>query len=159
MGAQGPQHKYSGAEFPADARVEIAIGPSVFAARAICLAALSTLAVVLAVPIGAAVKLALATWIALGACRAIRRLAHRNVCGAVVNVRTDRSRAIEVRFADRRFALGNVVDGSFVAPWLTVIHWRPARSRWTRTILLLPDMADETAFRRLRVLLRWCAAV
>lgn len=152
MGAQGPRHKYSGADFSADARVEVAIGPSPFALRAIGVAALATLAVVMFVPMGAAAKLALGAWVAAIAWRSIRRV-------RVVWLRTDTSRDIEVRFADGRFALGSVVDGSFVAPWLTVIHWRPARSRWTRTILLLPDMVEEAPFRRLRVLLRWCAAL
>jgi hypothetical protein len=157
--AKGRLNKYSGVDLPADARVDIAIGPSVFAVRAVGLAALATLGVVAALPIGAIAKIALAAWVALGAFRAMRRLDHRRARAAVVCVRTDATRAIEVRFADGRFALGNVVDGSFVAPWLTVIHWRPAQSRWTRTILLLPGMVDEAPFRRLRVLLRWSSQV
>ncbi len=152
MGTQGLRYKYSGARDPAEARVEIAIGPSRFAQRAIGAAALATLAVIAIVPIGAAARLALAAWVGAIAFRSLRRI-------PAVRVRTDTSRAIEVRFADGRFAFGAVVDGSFVAPWLTVIHWRPAGSHWTRTILLLPDMVEAEAFRRLRVLLRWSAAV
>lgn len=158
MGAQGALHKYSGARALDTARVAVAVGPSAFAPRAIGLAALATLAVVHAVPVGAAAKIALALWVGVLACRWIVRLTHRHA-RAVVGVGTDTSRAIDVRFADGRFAMGTVVDGSFVAPWLTVIHWRPAGSRWTRTILLLPDMVEANAFRRLRVLLRWCSAV
>ena len=152
MGAREARHKYSGADFSAAARVELAIGSSPFAVRAIGVGALSTLAVVAAVPIAGVAKVALCSWVAAAAFRSLRRV-------PVAWLRTDTSRDIEVRFADGRFALGTVVDGSFVAPWLTVIHWRPAGSRWTRTILLLPDMVEAAAFRRLRVLLRWCAAL
>ena len=159
MGAQGALHKYSGERSQGTARVVITVGPSIFAPRAIGLAALATLAIVHFVPVGAAAKFALALWVGMLACRSIARLTHRQARAAVVALSTDTSRGIEVRFADGRFAMGAVVDGSFVAPWLTVIHWRPTGSRWTRTILLLPDMVEAGAFRRLRVLLRWCAAV
>jgi toxin CptA len=159
MGALGPRNKYSGAGFGDESRVAIAIGPSPFAERAIGLAALATLAVVAVAPVAAALKLMLAAWVGLAAHRSMRRAGQRDKRAAVACVRTDPTRAIEVRFADGRFAHGTVVDGSFVAPWLTVIHWRPARSRWRRTILVLPDMVEERDFRRLRVVLRWSAAV
>jgi hypothetical protein len=50
---------------------------------------------------------------------------------------------------------GEVVDGSFVAPWLTIVYWRPLGARFTRTLLVLPDMLDPEPFRALRVILRW----
>jgi hypothetical protein len=50
---------------------------------------------------------------------------------------------------------GEVVQGSFVAPWLTVVRWRPLGARLTRTLLVLPDMLDAERFRALRVALRW----
>ena len=50
---------------------------------------------------------------------------------------------------------GEVVDGSFVAPWLTIVHWRPRGARFTRTLLVMPDMLDPEPFRALRVILRW----
>ena len=159
MGTDGRLHKYSGAHSPDAARAVLAVRPSVFAPRAIGIAALATLAVVQVVPIDGPMKLLLALWVGLSASRAIGRITHRHARTAVVAVITDASRTLEVRYADGHFARGVIVDGSFVAPWLTVIHWRPASSRWTRTTLLLPDMVEEGAFRRLRVLLRWCAAL
>jgi hypothetical protein len=42
-----------------------------------------------------------------------------------------------------------------VAPWLTIVRWRPDGARRDGTVLLLPDMAEAEALRRLRVLLRW----
>ena len=64
-----------------------------------------------------------------------------------------------VRMDGRRIQVdgivGEVVDGSFVAPWLTIVHWRPLGARFTRTLLVLPDMLDPEPFRALRVILRW----
>jgi toxin CptA len=159
VGAQEVLHKYSGAHSPGAERVVLAVRSSPFAPRAIGIAALATLVVVHLVPVDAWVKLSLALWVGICASRAIGHFTHRRAHSCVVAVITDPSRAVEVRFADGRFARGTIVDGSFVAPWLTVIHWRPMQSRWTRTILLLPDMVEESAFRRMRVLLRWCAAL
>ena len=50
---------------------------------------------------------------------------------------------------------GAIVSGSFVAPWLTVIHWRRSGGRVTRTVVILPDMIEAARFRELRVILRW----
>jgi toxin CptA len=50
---------------------------------------------------------------------------------------------------------GRIVAGSFVAPWLTIVHWRPQGARFTRTLAVLPDAIDAEAFRALRVILRW----
>ena len=68
-------------------------------------------------------------------------------------------RARALRLEGRRISVdgvpGDVVDGSFVAPWLTIVHWRPLGARFTRTLLVLPDMLDADSFRGLRVILRW----
>jgi hypothetical protein len=49
---------------------------------------------------------------------------------------------------------GTVAAGSFVAPWLAIIRWRPADTRFDRTLLVAPDMLAEAEFRELRVILR-----
>jgi hypothetical protein len=49
---------------------------------------------------------------------------------------------------------GRLEPGSFVAPWLTLVRWRPAGARFDRTVLVAPAMAQPEAFRRLRVRLR-----
>ena len=61
---------------------------------------------------------------------------------------------IEVREAHAVRA-GRVVPGSFVAPWLTVVHWRPEGARLRRTLLLLPGAAPAEALRQIRVILRF----
>ena len=38
---------------------------------------------------------------------------------------------------------------------LTSIVWRPDGARWSRSILVLPDMLAPDDFRRLRVMLRY----
>ncbi len=43
---------------------------------------------------------------------------------------------------------------SFVRPWLTVLLLRPETGGGARNVVLLPDMLDAEAFRRLRVRLR-----
>ena len=50
---------------------------------------------------------------------------------------------------------GALRDGSFVAPWLVSIRWRPAGTWKDRSLLVAPDMLGVEDFRRLRVLLRW----
>ena len=50
---------------------------------------------------------------------------------------------------------GRLRHPCFVAPWLTVVRWRPAAAWFDRTVLVLPDMLPAEDFRRLRVLLRW----
>jgi hypothetical protein len=50
---------------------------------------------------------------------------------------------------------GRIVTGSFVAPWLTIVRWRPQGARFTRTLPVLPDAIDAGTFRALRVILRW----
>jgi toxin CptA len=62
---------------------------------------------------------------------------------------------LELKCGIRR--TGMVGGGSFVAPWLTIVRWRPQGAYSDRTLLILPDMVDPEEFRRLRVLLRWSA--
>ena len=88
-----------------------------------------------------------------------RGLAASWCVGVAVHALASVRRARQVRMDGRRIQVdevsGEVVDGSFVAPWLTVVHWRPLGARFTRTLPVLPDMLDAEAFRALRVALRW----
>jgi hypothetical protein len=52
--------------------------------------------------------------------------------------------------------LRRLAPGSFVAPWLVVVRWRPQGSEVPATAGT-PDAVDPHAYRRLRVLLRWGA--
>ncbi len=48
-----------------------------------------------------------------------------------------------------------VLGSSFVTPKLTVLNFRLPGERLSRHVVLLPDMVESAAFRRLRVWLRW----
>ncbi|HUP96855.1 MAG TPA: protein YgfX [Usitatibacter sp.] len=50
---------------------------------------------------------------------------------------------------------GHLRPGSFVAPWLTIVRWRPANAWVDRTLPVLPDMLPSEDSRHLRVILRW----
>ena len=149
MGAPLPEHKYS------EAPLAIRLAPSHIAARIVAVVALSTIALIALTPGAAALRILAATWIACAALEALHALALRRGARAVRSMVLQRSGAIEVETSGGRSLYGEVRDGSFVAPWLTIIHWRPEGTRFDRTLVVLPDMLAPDDFRRLRVLLRW----
>ena len=48
-----------------------------------------------------------------------------------------------------------VLDSSFVAAYLTILNLRVSGSRWRASLIITPDRVDATAFRQVRVWLRW----
>jgi len=64
-------------------------------------------------------------------------------------------RLIVVRAGDDELVAGHVRDASCVGSIVTTIVWRPDGARWSRSILLLPDMLGADEYRRLRVMLRY----
>jgi hypothetical protein len=112
-------------------------------------AAIATLAVVAATPFTPGLRAALVALVVGLACHARRSMAR------VRAMRLDPAGAMEVWLRDGVLASGSVRAGSFVAPWLTIVRWRPQGARVDRTVLILPDMAQREDFRRLRVALRW----
>ena len=118
-------------------------------------ATVATAAIVGLTPMPWTVRAWVLAALALCACEAIRRVAmHRGPRG-VRAMRLSRGGELEVRCADDRRVAGAVRDGSFVAPWLTIVLWRPEGARIGRALVILPDMVRSEEFRRLRVLLRW----
>jgi len=117
--------------------------------------ALATIAVVLLTPGSPALKGASVAAIAALALEALQRVAALRGPRAVRGLRVQRDGRIEVECASGTRAEGRLRAGSFVAPWLTIVRWRPSGAWRDRTILVLPDMAGEASLRRLRVLLRW----
>jgi hypothetical protein len=94
--------------------------------------AAATLALIAFTPGDAALRILAATWTSCIALHAADRMR--------------RPRAID---------LALVRDGSFVAPWLTVVRWRPPGARFDRATIVLPEMLSGEEFRELRVRLRW----
>lgn len=108
----------------------------------------ATLALVVFVPFADEARALAFAWVI-----ALAWDAHGKLAG-VRALRLDCRRAIAVR--DRiGWRTGELRDGSFVAPWLTVIRWRPDGARLDRTLLILPDMIHIAAMRKIRVILRW----
>jgi hypothetical protein len=130
-------HNYS------DASVSFTLGASRRAMAFIVTAAGASVALLAFTPGSVALRAACIAWCVAIACHALRgqRQAHSVRVHAAAIVVDD--------------VAGEVVNGSFVAPWLTVVRWRPAGARLARSLLVLPDMLDAGRFRRLRVILRW----
>jgi len=105
--------------------------------------AAATLVLAWATPLAVELQVPAILWIGVAALRALHRLR------ATARVRVERSGEVQVDGIG-----GELRDGSFVAPWLTVVRWRPRGAWLDRALLIAPDMLDADDFRRLRVLLR-----
>lgn len=141
-------HQYS------DASVAFRIHASHAAGAWIALAAASTIGLAALTPAPLAARIAAATWLACAALEAIHSRALLRGPRAARALRIEAG-AVQVEDGDGHIRNGTIRPGSFVAPWLTVIRWRPEGSRWDRTVPLLPGMLEPESFRRLRVLLRF----
>ncbi len=157
MAARVDAFKYSGGATANDPawRVVIAPGPSRRMKAWVVLVATAALAASLAAPLPAPEQAAAVTALLCVAVRAARRHAWQVGPGVISRFVVDLSGRIEVESANGTRFTGGLREGSFVAPWLTIVRWRPDGSRFSRTILVAPDAVDPDAFRRLRVLLRW----
>lgn len=70
-----------------------------------------------------------------------------------MEIRGDGSCILETRsWARKEYKL---LASSFVAPYLTVLNFKPAGECFVKSVVILPDSIDAEDFRRLRVLLRW----
>jgi len=148
MDARQRGDKYS------DAEVRIRIAPSCKALMLVMTAAGATGLLIAIVPGMDAARILAAAWVACAAIDAVRSRAllrgPRAVRAFVI-----RGASIEVQDGSGRWREGSVRPGSFVAPWLTIVRWRPRGARIDRTIPLLAGMVGAEDFRRLRVVLRW----
>src|SRR3954470_22257908 len=120
MDAIAANDKYSG-------RLEVSLAPSRQVAFTCAMAGLATIAVIAATPLPAGAALALSTFVASVAWAAIRRALTR------------RHLAIELAAVVVDGAAGALRAGSFVAPWLAILRWRPAGALIDRTLLISPD--------------------
>jgi len=109
-------------------------------------AAVATEALLLALPLAAGLRAACMAYVFLQAARACDALLSITALRLDVELRT------EVRI--RGACAGEVRDGSFVLPWLTIVRWRPEGAWFDRSVLLVPAMGSAEALRKIRVLLR-----
>jgi hypothetical protein len=112
-------------------------------------AAAGTLGLLALAPFPDQARLAASAWVLALAVHADRSM--RRACG----LRLDCARAIAVRGPRGEWRSGAVRDGCFVAPWLTIVRWRPEGARTNRTLVILPDMLSRDAMRKIRVILKW----
>ena len=125
-------------------RVDVSLARSVLAEGFVAFAASGTAALAALLPLALEMRAAALAWIAASSLVALRRMRpNRRLC-----LGTDGR-------IEAGGHAGELVDGSFVAPWLAVIRWRPARAWWVRTLVVAPGMLPAEDFRRLRVILRW----
>jgi hypothetical protein len=117
--------------------------------------AAATLVVVLATPWATGLKAALAFAVAALFAEALQRILLLEGPHAIRGFRVQRDGRIEVESPSGALRTGWLAAGSFVAPWLVIVRWRPEGARRDATVLVLPDMAPAEERRRLRVLLRW----
>jgi len=127
----------------------VRLAPSLSACAFIAFAGGATLVLLYVMPIDPLIKAFGVLWTGASMLDACRRIALPR------ELILRHPRAMEVFDEAGLHSLGELRDGSLVAPWLTIIRWRPSGARFDRTILILPDMLERESFRRLRVLLRW----
>jgi hypothetical protein len=119
------------------------------AAGTILALGLASAAVAASLPLSAWFRLAGPAAVAVEAMLAWRRIR------AVRFLAVRREGEVRLGLRDGRVLEGSVRPGSFVAPWLALVRWRPHGARVDRTVLLLPGMVDAQALRKLRVILSW----
>jgi len=101
-----------------------------------------------------AARIIAATWVACAAIESVHSRALLRGRRAIRSLRI-RGARVEVQDGSGRWREGTLRPGSFAAPWLAIVRWRPAGARIDRTIPILAGMAPREDLRRLRVVLRW----
>lgn len=139
--------------------VELNLRPSFWLAAILAAAALGASLIILMMPVFWGVKLAGCAMIILAtgyyiALYALLRLPWSFVA-LILNHRG------ELRLIQKNGVnlTATVLPDSFVAHYLTVLNLRTSGTRRQRNLLILPDSCNSTLFRRLRVWLRWGAAI
>ena len=135
--------------------VHVSLGPSRSAGAAIGVGTLATLVVVLMLPLEPWLHGAVCAVVLAWAWVAFERIAVRSIPDAVVQLRLAPDLMIVVTRGDGRRVAGHVRSSTCVSAAVTSIVWRPDGARWSRSILVLPDMLPPDDFRRLRVMLRY----
>jgi hypothetical protein len=134
--------------------VQFAVGSSRIACVGIVAVATGTFAIILTLPI---IPLAhVGCFIALAAWAGTRIwiVALRRGPRAVREIKLDGVRSLVVVHASGATSRGYLREASHVGPEVTTLVWRAKERRWSRSIVILPDMLPVDDFRRLRLLMR-----
>ena len=138
---------------PVPVRIAPAASRSAFAL--ICVLGALACAVVATLPFHAVLRGLATVAIVVWAVDRIHVVAMRRGPRAVRLIEIDGRLRICVTDGDGGCRSGSVRTDSYVGARITTIVWKPGNARWSRAILLLPDMLPADDFRRLRILLRY----
>ena len=140
-------------------------------ARVIVLRPSPTLALLIALVHGGALAClppaALAVWIKLALAAALgaslllslRRMALLRAPNAIVELVLGSDGTLEFVQENGQGGHAAVLADSTVHALMTVVRLQPEGERWARSVVVLPDSTDAEQLRRLRIWLRWQAAL
>jgi hypothetical protein len=135
--------------------VHVVLSPSRIAGACIGVFAMATIALTVGLPLEPLVQMAMIAAVVAWAGWSFQVDALRRGSLAVTELRLAPDLILIACMGDGLLVAGHVRASTYVGAWVTTIVWRPDGSRWSRTILVLPDMLPAEDFRRLRVMLRY----
>ena len=135
--------------------VHVVLLPSRIAGACIGVLAAATIALTIAIPLEPLLQAALVAANVVWAGWSFQVDALHRGRFAVTEARLAPDLMLVACMGDGRLVAGHVCASTYVGAWVTTIVWRPDGWRWSRSILVLPDMLPAEDFRRLRVMLRY----
>ena len=135
--------------------VHVVLSPSRIAGAGIGLLAVATIALTIALPLQPPLQIAMIAAVVAWSGWSFHVDALHRGRFAVTEVRLAPDLILVACMGDGRLVAGHVRAATCVGAWITTIVWRPDGWRWSRAILVLPDMLPAEDFRRLRVMLRY----
>ena len=85
----------------------------------------------------------------------VRRAALLLAPSSAAAVEIDSDNLLSIRTRDGEWTECEVLDSTYVAPFLTVLNLSETGKRAIRHVVIMPDGIDREDFRKLRVWLRW----
>jgi hypothetical protein len=135
--------------------VHVVLAPSRIAGAGIGILAVATIALIFVLPLQPVPQMAAVAALVAWAAWSFHVDALHRGRFAVTEVRLAPDLILVACMGDGRLVAGHVRAATYVGAWVTTIVWRPDGWRWSRAILVLPDMLPTEDFRRLRVMLRY----
>ena len=74
---------------------------------------------------------------------------------SIIGLQFEREGGVHVQCRNGKAFEARVLGSSFVAPYLTIILFKPNKAWFARSVVVLPDMLPPDLFRALRVWLKW----
>ena len=135
--------------------VHVVLSPSRLAGTGIGVLAAASIALTIVLPLQPLLQMAMTVAVMAWAAWSFHVDALHRGRFAVTEMRLAPDLVLLVCMGDGRLVAGDVRASTYVGAWVTTIVWRPDGWRWSRALLVLPDMLPAEDFRRLRVMLRY----